>query len=537
MFIVCCYLTAWGQTEKADSLLADFESRPSVRTANRFLELVSREHIISQPLHLSANVHPDTLRQQVWYWASEYYLLYQQYEQGTTYGLKALPLCEPNTDVEGDCLTAIAIAFFRMGNFEQALIYAKRCNEFDMRRDNPDNISSSFNLLAAIFLGARQYDEAEKCILRGLDYSNKADNPQRRAILLGMACEVYSNKRKYQEALTYGQQALELEQQLQRSEKVAVRQSQMAESLMGLGRFDEAKQLLLLAIPELRKSGNRHSLGIAFNQMGRLLLHDGDDSGAAKSYDEALQIFIEQKDILNESRSRRGLYESLRQSNPELAMKHNDRYNQLRDSIFDNETGMLLSQYAAQLDNEHLQAEKEEMRHVHRRSLYIAMTIILLLALITWFFSLRRQQRYHRRMTELTDEITRIRQQVTDIKNAAEYKKPDFNDQEFLINVITIVNDSMQTRLFGVDEIAEKMGLTTSTFRRRLQQVTGETPKAYITAIQMQKASSLLSTGEHSVNEVSQMCGFIEPSSFSRTFKRVFGITPSQFVQNKAEGK
>ncbi len=532
--LVAVCMHAQTATRVVDSLLTVFDRQRSVQTANRLFNIFNDEELSDEQLHATANTHPDTLKQQVWYWAAEYYLAHQNYEQSVAYGLKALPLSVQSTDIEGDCLTAVAISYFRMGDFEHAISYAKRCNELDQRVGNPDNISSSFNLMTAIFVSARQYDEAEKCILRGLDFCQKANNPQRRAILLGMACEVYNNKGQYDVALPYAEQALALEQKLQRSEKIAVRQSQMAESLMGLDRFSEARQLLLQCIPGLRQNGNRHSLGIACNQMGRLLLHDGDNSGAALYFDEALQIFLDQKDIFNESRSRRGLYEALRQTDPEQAMAHNDRYNQLRDSIFDNETGMMLSQYSAQLDNEHLQAEKDELRNQHRRNLYLAFAVVVILAVATWVFSYRRQHRYQRRMTELTDEITRIHQQVADIKLAAEPKKPDFTDQQFLIDVITNVNEAMQQGTFSVESIAGKMSLSPATLRRRLQQVTGEKPKAYFTAIQMQKAVSLLQQGSLSVNEVAEKCGFIDPSSFTRTFKRIYGVAPTQYQPAEA---
>lgn len=523
-------LIATAQTEDADRLLADFDAKPTTETANRFFDLLDKEQLTDEHIHLNTDVHPDTLRQQVWYWAAEFYLANQEYERGTYYGKKALPYCQTgnNRTVEGDCLTCLAISYYRMGDFNTAIGYAKKCNELDQQLGNPDNISASYNLLAAIFVSAHQTDEAENCIMRGLEYSQKADNPQRRAILLGMACEVYNNKGIYKKALPYGQQALEQEQKLQRKDKIAVRQSQIAESLIGLKRYQEAKEMLLLAIPGLEKSNNLHSLGIACNQMGRILLVENNEKEATDYFNRALQIFIDQKDIFNESRSQRGLYEALRKSNPTQAIVHNDRYNQLRDSIFDEESRMMLSRYAAQLDNERLQDENNELQRKQRRDLFTTAAIVAILAIGTWIFGYRRQRRYQQRMTELTDEITRISQQTTESKDTAP-KKPDFNDQQFLIDVITTVNDSMQSHQFGVDEIAGRMGMTTSTFRRRLQQATGETPKAYITAIQMQKAVSMLSSGKYSVNDVAQMCGFSNSSSFSRTFKRIYNVAPTQY--------
>ena len=39
-----------------------------------------------------------------------------------------------------------------------------------------------------------------------------------------------------------------------------------------------------------------------------------------------------------------------------------------------------------------------------------------------------------------------------------------------------------------------------------------------------------LKTMQVSVNDVAQQCGFNETSSFSRTFKRIYGVAPSQYV-------
>ena len=510
--------SALAQTEKGDSLLAVFNAHNSVQTANQFFSLLDKEEITDSLIHFPASTSSQELCQQVWYWASEYYLAHQNYEQGTAYGKKALPLIDA----------------------EQAIGYAKRCNELDLQAGDPDKISSSFNLLTAIFIGARQYEEAEKCIIKGLDYCRKAQNPQRQAILTGMACEVYNNMGKYEEALSYGQKALEMEQELKRKDKIAMRQSQLAESLMGLGKYDKAKQLLQQAIPELRTDGNRHSLGITCNQMGRLLLVENERDEAARYFEEALEIFLEQKDIFNESRSRRGLYEALRESNPALAMQHNDRYNMLRDSIFDKETGMLLSRYAAQLDNERLQAENEELQQERRRNVYMVIAAVILLALLMWGVSYWWVRRQSKRIAELTREIGLIREQNNQLRiQSAEAQRQEtaeelplnvFSDQQFLVNVITLVNDNLPSSQFSVELIAQQLNMSSTTLRRRLQQVTGETPKSFITAIQMQKAVTLLTTTQLSVNDVAQQCGFNETSSFSRTFKRIYGVAPSQYV-------
>jgi len=81
-----------------------------------------------------------------------------------------------------------------------------------------------------------------------------------------------------------------------------------------------------------------------------------------------------------------------------------------------------------------------------------------------------------------------------------------------------------------VEYIASELNMSTQTFRRRLQTAAGETPKAFVSAIQMEKAGKLLKNkSELTILDIAMQCGFEEASSFTHTFKRVYGISPSQF--------
>ena len=285
----------------------------------------------------------------------------QQYEEAQKLALEALAQCKDSSDVT-DCASLLALINVRQGHFEQAAQYAKRCNTIDLQSGDPDNISSSFNTLAGIYMSMRQPQEAEKYIMKAIDYAQKADNPQRQAVLHGMASEVYHKLQQEERSLDYATKAYEMEQQLGRKDKMAIRQAQRAAALISLKRSAEAKKALGEAIPGLRESGNIHSLGIACNQMGLLMHQEQNDSAATRYFNEALKIFTQQHDLFNEAQSRKGLYEALRKTDPDQAMQHNDRYLALRDSIYDKNTGELLSKYAAEYGNVELQAENQEMQ-------------------------------------------------------------------------------------------------------------------------------------------------------------------------------
>ena len=522
LMVLLVFVRGFGQTEKADSLLNLFDSKQTVGVANQLFDLFDAEELTDDHIQMTEKTPTDTLRQQVWYWAAEYYNQHQQFKKASDYGLKALPLCEAgdNRTMEGDCLAILAISLLRQGDFQQAIVYAKRCNELDRKAGDPGNIASSLNLLAAIFTASYQHEDAEQCILEGLDYAAKAGDTGRLAILNGMACEVYYYQKKYPYALNYGRKALEIEQQLGRKDKVAMRQSQVAGALIGMQRMDEARQFLDQALPVLHDT-NPHSYAIACNQMGDVLLHDKKDSEAASYFQKALQILMSQSDLYNEGHSRRGLYLSLRNTSPSQAMEHIDRYMELRDSIYNLRTSALVTQYAALLGNQRLQEEKAEMQRQHRTTILIGTAIFLLVMALVALFAYYRIRREQRRIAELTRHIEELPQ-------SEPYKN---SNQEFLMKFVDIVNQQLSHGQLGVEQVAEQMNMSATTLRRQLFQATGESPKAYFTAIQMRKATNLLANTDSSVADIALQCGYQEVSSFIRAFKRIYGVSPSQYLK------
>lgn len=456
----------------------------------------------------------------------------QQYDDALQTAQEALSLCEKG-EFEADCLSLLAIIHVRKGEFSDAVTYAMRCYELDEKSGDPDAMSSSLNTLAAIYMSMRQPEEAEKYILKGIECASKVDNPQRMAVLHGMASEVYHHLHQDERSLSYATKAYNMELQMGHQDKVAVRQAERASALIALQRFDEAQKALDEAIPGLRQSGNTHSLGIACNQMGQLMLQKENDSAAVRYFNEALQIFQAQHDLYNESYSRKGLYNALRNTEPALAMEHNDRYNELRDSLYDKNTGELLTKYAVEYGYDELQAENSQMKRSYR--LYIIIGVVLLLALLA--YGLWRSRRDRRRMQELIRQIETMRTQTTEpseTSDEAEADGPeegvDMEDRLFLMKLVNVVNDGLSSGQYGVEVVASEMNMSVQTFRRRLLAVTGESPKAFISAIQMEKASKLLlDNPDMPISRVASLCGYDETNSFGRCFKRVYGVTPSQY--------
>lgn len=85
------------------------------------------------------------------------------------------------------------------------------------------------------------------------------------------------------------------------------------------------------------------------------------------------------------------------------------------------------------------------------------------------------------------------------------------------------------TNRVSINELAEKCHISVSQMRSYFYDVTGRTPKEYITAAKIHHAEMLLTTTDMSVLEIALEIGFGDVSSFYRAFTTADGISPTEF--------
>ena len=85
--------------------------------------------------------------------------------------------------------------------------------------------------------------------------------------------------------------------------------------------------------------------------------------------------------------------------------------------------------------------------------------------------------------------------------------------------------------MFGIDQLAEKLHMSTRRVQQKLKAITGMTPKQYQREIQLESARRLLESGDfQSVSEVSHQMGFTDAHYFSKLYEKRFGKRPSDYL-------
>lgn len=92
-------------------------------------------------------------------------------------------------------------------------------------------------------------------------------------------------------------------------------------------------------------------------------------------------------------------------------------------------------------------------------------------------------------------------------------------------------------REWTLDELARRVGLSRAGFAQKFKAALGTPPLQYLTTVRVQKAMDLLSNTGDKLEAVSQAVGYRDAFSFSKAFKKLVGIPPSEFRQRDREDR
>ncbi|MCH3940524.1 MAG: ATP-binding protein [Bacteroidales bacterium] len=86
-----------------------------------------------------------------------------------------------------------------------------------------------------------------------------------------------------------------------------------------------------------------------------------------------------------------------------------------------------------------------------------------------------------------------------------------------------------------VSQIASAMCMSDRQFYRKMNALTNSTPTVFIQRVKIKKAKSLLDGDSRmSFGEIADRCGFSDYSNFVRTFKKTYGVTPTEYRRSNA---
>jgi AraC-like DNA-binding protein len=95
-----------------------------------------------------------------------------------------------------------------------------------------------------------------------------------------------------------------------------------------------------------------------------------------------------------------------------------------------------------------------------------------------------------------------------------------------------IVEQHLHDKAFVVEQLARELGLSPSSLFRKLNVLTNQSPTEFIRFVRLKKAMKLMQDGNCVFEEIGFAVGFNSHSYFTSSFKKQFGMTPSEYLND-----
>lgn len=127
------------------------------------------------------------------------------------------------------------------------------------------------------------------------------------------------------------------------------------------------------------------------------------------------------------------------------------------------------------------------------------------------------EEALHDRATELLDELCSVLQ-----------REPDSPGARIADEIRAIVDERFAENL-TIRDLSRRIFLTPQYLCQVFKLQTGITINDYITQRRVERAKQLLRSGDYKLYEIAPMVGYLDAKYFSRVFKRLTGVSPSDY--------
>lgn len=103
------------------------------------------------------------------------------------------------------------------------------------------------------------------------------------------------------------------------------------------------------------------------------------------------------------------------------------------------------------------------------------------------------------------------------------------NDELLITRAAEYIENNYRRPELNINEIAESLGINRVTLHRKFTEELEVSPGSYLISLRLKKAAILLKSSDYSVKSIAYSTGFSDQLYFSKAFKKLTGLTPTQY--------
>lgn len=104
-------------------------------------------------------------------------------------------------------------------------------------------------------------------------------------------------------------------------------------------------------------------------------------------------------------------------------------------------------------------------------------------------------------------------------------------DKDFMSKLNELIQNNLSVEDITIDFLTDNMAVSRASLYNKVKNLTGLGVNDYINRMRIERAVELLTQTDKSINDISSEVGFTYPRYFSTLFKKIKGVTPTQFKE------
>ena len=102
-------------------------------------------------------------------------------------------------------------------------------------------------------------------------------------------------------------------------------------------------------------------------------------------------------------------------------------------------------------------------------------------------------------------------------------------DNAFMTELYQLMENEMSNSELDVSRMTELLHISRTKFYYKVKGLTGENPSVFFKRYKLNRAAQLILERKYNISEIADMTGFSTLSHFSTSFKKQFGVSPSEY--------
>ena len=431
-----------------------------------------------------------------------------QFDQSAKYLLESATMFKNIGDQRRLATTynRIGLLYERMANYDTSVDYMRKQIEIVEALADSAMMLTAYSNIGIPLMEREDYEEALIYYGKSYDLAEERELPMVKARVMLNIGNIYKEQGNYNQALQYYQNSLKICEEIGLEYGVILNQLNIGTIYFEEGRYKESEPMLLAAYDYFKEADGKKELSGILEYLYNLY----DFLGETAKSQQYMREYIALRD---------------------------DLYNIEKTELTEN----LRFRYETDLKDQQLlllDAEVREKVAANRALIFLSILLVgLMVGSVSYY---RHRNHYLRTIFERNVELMHAMglEQATYQTDSNPVSQKDLDDKEERRNreLFEKIKETLQKEELYKDpelqlsKLSKKLGTNERYLSQAILSVTGLYYNHYINFHRVNAAKKLILNGEKSMAEVQFLCGFNSRTTFYTAFKKVTGMSPSQFL-------